>query len=233
MPRQLLDPGRQLEDWSAAIDYITSLPNVDPNRVGVWGSSFGGGHAISIAARESGRVRAAVAQCPFTNGLSSTFTVGLLPLLGITLLSIRDLIASVASSDIVPVPLAAKPGQVALMNAPDVWEGYLNLVPEDKRDSFPNYVAARLALTFPLLAPGRNAKKVKCPILFAVCGKDTVAPAAKTLKYAKQAPKGVIKHYEEMGHFSIYTGNHFEKAARDYVAFFDQHLKEPAPTAKL
>jgi cephalosporin-C deacetylase-like acetyl esterase len=34
-----------------------------------WGTSFGGGHAIIMAA-EDARLAAAIEQCPFTDGLS-------------------------------------------------------------------------------------------------------------------------------------------------------------------
>lgn len=83
------------------------------------------------------------------------------------------------------------------MNAPDVEKGYLNLVnPEDEGVWFHNYVAARFALKILLERPGAYAKSVKNPILFAICGKDSVAPAPTTRAFAKQAPMGVIKEYK-------------------------------------
>lgn len=64
----------------------------------------------------------------------------------------------------------------------------------------------------------------ECPIFFAICGKDSVTPAEPTLAYAKTAPKGVIKWYEEMGHFDIYYGQGFEQAMRDYQQFLQEVL---------
>jgi dienelactone hydrolase len=69
-PRQLLDIGRQLDDWRAALAYGRSLPEVDPDRIAVWGTSFGGGHVLRIAS-EDHRLAAVVAQCPFTDGPAS------------------------------------------------------------------------------------------------------------------------------------------------------------------
>ena len=46
-PRQLLDIQRQLEDWRTALAYARGLDGVA--KVGLFGSSFGGGHAITIA----------------------------------------------------------------------------------------------------------------------------------------------------------------------------------------
>ena len=49
-PRQLIRIPDQLEDWSAAIAYARSLDRVDPSKVALWGSSLGGGYAITAAA---------------------------------------------------------------------------------------------------------------------------------------------------------------------------------------
>ena len=67
-PRQLLDINRQLEDWRTAFAYARGLDGVE--QVGLFGSSFGGGHALEIAA-EDPAVAAVVAQCPMTDGLQA------------------------------------------------------------------------------------------------------------------------------------------------------------------
>ncbi|MFZ5563721.1 MAG: alpha/beta hydrolase, partial [Thermodesulfobacteriota bacterium] len=43
-PRQILDIKKQHQDWRAAIAFARSLPDVDPGRVILWGTSFSGGH---------------------------------------------------------------------------------------------------------------------------------------------------------------------------------------------
>ena len=52
-----------------------------------------------------------------------------------------------------------------------------------------------------LTTAGRSAKHVQCPIYFAICGKDSVAPPGPSIGYAKQAPHGTLKVYKDMGHF--------------------------------
>src|ERR687893_1088712 len=69
-PRELLSIARQREDWKAAVAFARSLPEVDASRVVAWGTSFGGGHAITTAADDR-EIVAAVVQCPFTDGLAS------------------------------------------------------------------------------------------------------------------------------------------------------------------
>jgi len=66
-PRQLVSPRRQLQDYSAAIAFAKSLDGIDPGRIAVWGTSFAGGHALVMSAREPG-LAAAVCQCPMMDG---------------------------------------------------------------------------------------------------------------------------------------------------------------------
>ena len=74
-PRQLLSIKRQLADWDAAIAWVKDRRDVDGTRIAVWGSSFGGGHSITVASRHP-ELKAAVAQCPFTDGLASALALG-------------------------------------------------------------------------------------------------------------------------------------------------------------
>lgn len=108
------------------------------------------------------------------------------------------------------------------MNAADVVEACNKLIPDDY--PFQDQVSARIALHLPFYNPGWDAKNVKCPILFGICGKDSVAPAGPTHRYAKQAPKGEIKYYKDMGHFDIYLGKFFDRASADYVDFLKRNL---------
>ena len=50
--RELLDPVEWIQNYRCAIDYIEGEPNVDPNRIGAWGTSFGGGVAMHNAAND-------------------------------------------------------------------------------------------------------------------------------------------------------------------------------------
>ncbi len=59
--KQLVDPLDQQEDIDAAITYIEGESIVDNTRIGIWGSSFGGGHVIWRAAKDD-RVKCVVAQ---------------------------------------------------------------------------------------------------------------------------------------------------------------------------
>ncbi len=220
-PRQLLDVGMQLADWAAAVSYARTLDGIDHGRIGLWGTSFGGGHVIATAARLPG-IAAAVAQGPFTDGFASARTLSPLISARLTARAVRDLVGARLGKAPVLVPTAGRPGEVALMNAPNAYAGYLRLVPQGVQ--FRNEVAARTALKILTYRPGRLAGKIACPILFCVCETDSVAPAMPTLRYAAKAPRGEVRTYPE-GHFAIYVGDAFERVVADQIAFLDKHLK--------
>src|SRR5579875_3268138 len=92
-PRQLVDVGMQLQDWAAAVAYARTLPDIDSHRIGLWGTSFSGGHVIATAARLPG-IAAVVAQCPFTDGIASARAVNPLLIARITALAVRDLVGA-------------------------------------------------------------------------------------------------------------------------------------------
>ena len=66
-PRQDVDPWQQIADWRRAISYLESRPEVDAKRIGLWGTSYSGGHALMLGASDR-RLRAIVAQVPTISG---------------------------------------------------------------------------------------------------------------------------------------------------------------------
>lgn len=79
LKRTRLIPMKQVEDYRNAISYLQGEAGVDPERIGVWGSSFAGGNVIVTAALDS-RVKAVVGQVPAISGKDSA--VGPVPLRG-------------------------------------------------------------------------------------------------------------------------------------------------------
>jgi len=62
-----IDPWRQIADWRRAISFLETRPEVDPLRIGLWGTSYAGGHAIVLGATDR-RLRCVVAQVPTISG---------------------------------------------------------------------------------------------------------------------------------------------------------------------
>jgi pimeloyl-ACP methyl ester carboxylesterase len=219
-PRQLLDIGRQLEDWRAAVEFARTVPGTDPDRVALWGTSFGGGHVLVTAARDK-RIAAVIAQCPFVDGLASARSANPVSAAKVTLLAVRDLIAERLGRPPVMVASAGRPGEAALMVAPDCYDGYLNLVPPGA--PFENRVAARFGWRITTHRPIKEVPRIAAPTFFAICENDSVAPASAAQKAAAATPLGQAKLYD-IGHFDIYVGEAFEKTMVDQIGFLQQHV---------
>jgi len=65
--RELVDPFDQTEDIINCLDFLSGEPGVDPARIGLWGTSFGGGHVVYVAALDK-RVKCIVSQVPSMDG---------------------------------------------------------------------------------------------------------------------------------------------------------------------
>lgn len=59
--REVVDPVDQVADIRACLSYLATEEGVDPQRLGLWGSSYGGGHVVYVAGTDS-RPKAVVAQ---------------------------------------------------------------------------------------------------------------------------------------------------------------------------
>lgn len=66
-PRQDIDPWQQIADWRRAISYLETRPEIDPTKIGLWGTSYAGGHAIVLGATDR-RLRCVVSQVPTISG---------------------------------------------------------------------------------------------------------------------------------------------------------------------
>lgn len=224
-PRQLLSIKRQLQDWEASLAFVKDRSDVDSSRVAVWGSSFGGGHALTIVSRHPELV-AAVAQCPFTDGVAAAKVGSPVETLKMLPSIVEDIAAMVLRRPPVTIPIAAEPGGIGLMTASDALPGYDEILPAGGQ--FINAAAARVVPTILRYRPGKQIHKIAFPVFVCVSNTDSVTPAGPTLRYAITARLAQVKRYEA-GHFDFYTGTVFEELVTDQTAFLSAHLNPDAP----
>lgn len=60
-PRHEIVPALQMSDYSDAITYAQSLEEVNASKIGIWGSSYSGGHVLTVGAVDR-RVKAVLSQ---------------------------------------------------------------------------------------------------------------------------------------------------------------------------
>ncbi|MGB1466927.1 MAG: alpha/beta hydrolase [Alcanivorax nanhaiticus] len=218
VPRQVLLPNREVADWQAALACVRKQPEVDNNKIVLWGTSFSGGLVTVVAGRE--KVAGVISQCPMMDGLASVLEVvryaGIGQALKMSGLGLLDLASSALGMGAKTLPSAGHPGELAAMSSADAWDGYTALMPAD----VPNEVAARIALVLPLFRPVAVASKVTCPALILICETDSVAPAGAAEKAAAAMANATVKRYP-VGHFDVYQGEPREISLADQLAFLE------------
>jgi dienelactone hydrolase len=219
-PRQLLDVRRQLEDWAAALAFARTLDGIDPERIAAWGTSFGGGHVVTTAARDH-RLAAAIAQVPFVDGLRNLPRLGPAHALRLTIEGLKDVGRAMRGAPPHMLASVGPPGSTAVMNSPDAEPGFRAIVPPGSK--WPNEAPARIALRVGTYRPITKAGAIRCPILFQIAEDDVVTPPEFAEKAAAAAPRSEVLRYPG-GHFDVYLGAAFERVTADAVDFLRAHL---------
>ena len=228
-PRQVVRVQEQLADWQAAIEFAATLPGVDPARRAIWGFSVSGGHVFRVAARTPG-LAAAIAQTPSADGLAAAANAAryttALALLRLTALGIGDALGGLVGRPPRLVPLAGAPGTVAVLTTPDAGDGSGALNPGNKYPGWQQAAAARSALRLGFYRPGRDASRVRCPLLVLVCDQDRSAPAGPAAAAARRAPRGKLVRLPG-GHYAPFLVGH-KQAVEAELSFLRRHLADDA-----
>ena len=176
-PRQLIWIPYQLEDYAAAVDYARGLPEIDPQRIALWGTSLSGGHVLVTAAKDK-HIACVSAQCPGLDGRAGAELAfkkyGLAYGLKMIVHGQRDLIRSWLGRSPHKIPIAGPPGTIALMTTPDAYIAFSALSP----DNFVNEACARITIRGDKYRPIKYAKNVGCPVLLQICENDELTPVS-------------------------------------------------------
>jgi len=222
-PRQLVDPWRQLEDWQAAVAFVRTRGDLDGNRVAVWGSSMGGGHAVITGARDPS-LRAVVAQAPLVNtaieGEAAELAAG--AALRLLFTAWGDVIHAIVSDEAWVVPAMAPPGGQGMLVDAAAYEAFERLVGPDS--TYRNAIAARSILTFDEYDPSVQGAELAAPTLLIASRTDRFASFAAVEDFA--ASHASVEVAEIGGdHFDIYGPPHQGEAARLAADFLERALR--------
>ncbi len=134
-----------------------------------------------------------------------------------TAAGLRDSIQGVLGRDPYYIPIVGPPGTLAAMATADAQPGYSALYPDGF--AWRNEVPARIVRRITTYSPGKVAADIACPLLVLVAGDDVVTPPEPARAAARRAPRGELVEYERLGHFDVYVGEPFERAAGHQRAF--------------
>lgn len=218
--RQVIDVNRELQDVASALDFGRCLDGIDPGRICLWGTSFGGGLTLETAARGA-EIKCAIAQVPFADGLATLGAVPPVTAVQLTGRALADFFAAWLGRERLMVPAAGEPGSVAAMTSPDALPGFESITPPGSRHR--NTVAASIALQALAWRPGRKAGRIGCPLLVQVALQDAITPPAPAARAAAAAPLGELRSYD-CGHFGVYSPPWFDRVVADQLDFLRESL---------
>ena len=230
-PRQELDPWVQVRDYRHAITFAQTLDGVDPGRVGIWGSSYAGGHVLVVAAIDR-RVGCVVSQVPTISGWESTLRrVPPQALADRRREFDADRLERFRGGPAKTIPMVVDPsgGGPGSHASADAWEFFKgNTAPAEDQWRFRkwrNEVTLRSLELYSEYEPGSFVERIApTPLLMVVGDDDAVCPTDLALEAFNRAREPKRLELYPGGHFSAYT-DQFERAASVAADWFAQHLR--------
>lgn len=199
-PRQRWSPSELRQDLEAAVGFLRTVPGVDPNKIGLYGSSTGGGGAIEVAAADRS-IAALICFVPHVDGLTNFPGLSLRRKLALTGAGIRDLAARALRREQVTIPafgydssgVGAVDRDGALVTLESElqpggeWDSNRTSYTTDET-TWTNAVAPWDALKWLVYRPGRKLDQVTCPTLLVSGDYDTVTPPGPQRRLAASNP---------------------------------------------
>ncbi|MCY4045479.1 MAG: alpha/beta fold hydrolase [Cellvibrionales bacterium] len=220
IPRQVVNIPGQQEDFLAAVEHAKKQPWVDTSRIVIWGSSLGGGHAISTAAKLP-EVCAMVAQVPHCCSRAAFKTVTLGSVFSNISKAIADSMKSLFSSHPILVPILAEPGQAGVMTHANWLREYQVLAGDSP--TWQNAMPARSLLKGGDYRPLMVADQIQCPSLIVAAENDAGVPLDSVKETVNKIQQGELKIIKG-DHFGVYQGDPIEDVIASELAFIKKHV---------
>jgi alpha-beta hydrolase superfamily lysophospholipase len=207
----------QVQDVRNSITFMQTLDIVDPERIALWGTSYGAANVI-FAGGIDDRPRAVVAQVGFGDGgrrIRERPAAETAPIRQLIAGERRKRVLTGESTMVDPFTILADPESRAFFeNAAKTLPGLKTQVPLETLESLLEYAPEAVA---PRIAPRA--------LLLISAELDTLTPPDefRSVHAVAGEPKKFIV-IEGIRHYEIYAGEPLERSAREAIDWFQQHL---------
>jgi uncharacterized protein len=221
-PRCQLFPLEMVEDYRNAITWACQQPNVDPSRVGIWGTSYSGG-LVAYAARVDRRVKAVVAQAPSIIGPEARRAVDPEKWESVGKFLIQDRIARYETGAANFMAVVAPEGEPCILPGKECYEAFMEL-----KEVAPNW---RNQITVESLEKIREFDPVSLIHMMAPTALLVIAAEHDSLISLSALRHSFDRAVEPkkmlilpIGHFEIYRDPWLSKATGNAVEWYREHL---------
>lgn len=230
IPRQLIDPDKQLKDLESAIAFARQQDLIDSSRIALWGTSLGGSYIFRIASRDS-KIAAVIGNMPAIDAIKGSNLNAKLKhvratRLDLVITSLKLLFAAVI--DQVKALLGLDPYYIQVYGKPgkaffaDTSLGSRFETVQQESPTWQNKATPRFIFKAPRYKEG-TFERVQAPILLTLAINDVELSADFIKSKAKGARHLEIKEYP-FGHFDLYHGDVLETVLKDQVEFLKRVL---------
>ncbi len=226
-PRQALYPDDQVADYRCALAYLQSQPYVDGEKMCVWGTSYSGGHVLTLLAFPTHNVKCGVAQVPSFYSYKSALK--LLGSLEPVLSAVSDGISGACGGSPEYVPIVSRDGQ-GLLTSDEAINYYLKVA--ETVPSFENRITADSLPRILAYNPGYYAELVTRPLMVVLALRDRTVPVEDARIVASRV-RGPVELVEvDSGHFDIYEEPLASELARREARWILETLGYPNENAQ-
>jgi fermentation-respiration switch protein FrsA (DUF1100 family) len=217
-----IDPWQQIADWRRAITFLEAHPEVDSSRIGLWGTSYAGGHVLVLGATDR-RIRAVVSQVPTISG----FEQGLRRVSPDAISALENAFSEDDRAQLRGEPprrqliVGADPAVPAAYRSKPAIDFYLQPLLDGAWENSVTLQSTRAARMY---EPGIWAPRISpTPLLMIVALADTITVTDLALVAYERAlePKKLVTIQGD--HFDPYLGQ-FEKSSAAAIGWFEDHL---------
>ncbi|MBV8774432.1 MAG: alpha/beta hydrolase [Deltaproteobacteria bacterium] len=223
-PRFEIDPWQQVRDYRHAITWLCRQPKINREQIGVWGSSYSGGHVLVLGAIDR-RIKCVVSQVPLTSGsrnLARLVRADMAAPLRAQFDADREARFRGEAPAMVPV-VTSEPNGVAALPTADSWQWFTETA-RTQAPAWRNQVTLRTVEMLGEYEPGSYVDRISpTPLLMLIADGDHLAVADEAFAVYNRAlePKRLV--ILKGGHFDAYV-RVFEQSSSAARDWFIEHL---------
>lgn len=224
-PRGQLFPLEQVEDYRNAITWLSDQPKIDPERIGVWGTSFSGGLVFHLSVFDR-RIKALVAQVPSVFNYENYRAMDPEGSDQLAEFLLQDRIGRYKTGEVNYLKVVAPEGEPCVLPGKESYEAFMTS--KENAPTWLNGVTLESLEKIDEFDPTRYIHLIAPkPLLIIAAEHDSLIPTSLVAEAYERArePKDMVTlpclHYEVYN-----TEQWFSKAVGAAVDWFKKHLVE-------
>lgn len=223
-PRGQLFPLEMVEDYRNAISWACEHPQLDPDRIGLWGTSFSGGLAVYAATHDK-RVKAVVVQAPGLWSGAERSAANPERWEQVASLLQSDRTERYRTGRINYIKVVAPDGEPCVLPGVEPYHAYMSL--KEIAPAWRNEITVESLEKVREFDPITHIKMMSPAALLVIAAEDDSLVPINTVRAAFEKaaePKKLIVH--PVGHFDFYVDPGLSTTAAEAIEWYDRHLRQ-------